>query len=230
MIGFTWLSLLAALLLAVLLPMLFAQVMIVSLDKLYLSESAAIALILAVFIGSAINIPLRRIRRTVEMDIHPFAARGIFGYWPGPGGMPPARVSMEMIVAVNVGGCAIPVGLAGYELVHIVARDSGLLAVTAIAAGINILACYRLARMVPGVGIALPSLVPALISAALALLLAPAQAPPIAFIAGVAGPLVGADLLHLREIERLQSGIVSIGGAGTFDGIILSGILAAYLA
>ena len=48
--------------------------------------------------------------------------------------------------------------------------------------------------------------------------------------AGVLGPLIGADLLHLREIEKIATGVASIGGAGTFDGIILSGIMAAYLA
>lgn len=47
---------------------------------------------------------------------------------------------------------------------------------------------------------------------------------------GVLGPLIGADLLHLRDIEAAESGVVSIGGAGTFDGIVLSGIIAAYLA
>lgn len=59
----------------------------------------------------------------------------------------------------------------------------------------------------------------------LALLLVPDHAPPIAFVAGVLGPLIGADLLHLRDIEKIAT-----GGAGTFDGIVLSGILAAYLA
>jgi uncharacterized membrane protein len=68
------------------------------------------------------------------------------------------------------------------------------------------------------------------VSALLALLLAPDQAPPIAFIASVAGPLIGADLLHLRNIEDVPAGVLSIGGAGTFDGIVLSGIIAAYLA
>jgi hypothetical protein len=43
-------------------------------------------------------------------------------------------------------------------------------------------------------------------------------------------PWVGADLLHLREIERIESSMVSIGGAGTFDGFLLMGILALYLA
>jgi len=64
-----------------------------------------------------------------------------------------------------------------------------------------------------------------------ALLLAPAEAPPVAFIAGVLGPLIGADLLHLKDIDKIATtGIASIGGAGTFDGIVLSGIAAAYLA
>jgi len=42
--------------------------------------------------------------------------------------------------------------------------------------------------------------------------------------------LIGADLLHLRDIGRIApAGVASIGGAGSFDGIVLSGILAAYL-
>jgi uncharacterized membrane protein len=49
-------------------------------------------------------------------------------------------------------------------------------------------------------------------------------------VAGVAGPLIGADILHLKDIQKNAVGIASIGGAGTFDGIILSGIVAAYLA
>jgi uncharacterized membrane protein len=47
---------------------------------------------------------------------------------------------------------------------------------------------------------------------------------------GVLGPLIGADLLHLRDIEALETGIACIGGTGTFDGIVLSGFVAAYLA
>jgi len=69
-----------------------------------------------------------------------------------------------------------------------------------------------------------------LVAALSALFLVPGQAPPIAFVAGVLGPLIGADLLHLRDIEKIATGIASIGGAGTFDGIVLSGIVAAYLA
>ncbi|MDR4462388.1 MAG: DUF1614 domain-containing protein [Nitrospirales bacterium] len=71
---------------------------------------------------------------------------------------------------------------------------------------------------------------PALVPPLTALLLAPDEAPSVAFVAGVFGPLLGADILHIREIPRIATGMASIGGAGTFDGIVFSGILAAYLA
>ena len=45
----------------------------------------------------------------------------------------------------------------------------------------------------------------------------------------VLGPLIGADLLHLRDLGRRGGGLMSIGGAGTFDGIVISGFLATML-
>lgn len=219
------LSLVGAFVLMALLPLLFAELMVASLDKLHLSGPAALFLVVAIVLGGFVNIPVRRIRRRANIVVHPLAAFGILDQWPRV-----QRVSQETVVAVNLGGCLIPVGIAVYEIVCLVASDVRLLGALGIGALVNILVCFRLARMVPGVGIALPSLVPALVSAILALLLAPEQAPPVAFIAGVAGPLVGADLLHLKNVEDIPSGIISVGGAGTFDGIILSGIIAAYLA
>ena len=100
-----------------------------------------------------------------------------------------------------------------------------------VTAGVNIVVRHRVVRPVQGVGILLPGLVPAAVAAVLALLFAPSDAAvPVAYIAGVAGPLIGADLLHLPEIEQSAVGMAGIGGAGTFDGIVLSGIVAAYLA
>jgi uncharacterized membrane protein len=68
-------------------------------------------------------------------------------------------------------------------------------------AGVNIAVCYRIAQPVHRVGILLPGLVPAAVAALLALLFAPTDAAPIAYIAGVAGPLIVADLMHLREVR-----------------------------
>jgi len=52
----------------------------------------------------------------------------------------------------------------------------------------------------------------------------------VAFASGVLGPLIGADLLHLHEIRKFDTPAVSIGGAGTFDGIVVSGMVALLLA
>jgi uncharacterized membrane protein len=76
----------------------------------------------------------------------------------------------------------------------------------------------------------MPAFIPPLLAAIPSVLLMPDFAPPIAFIAGVLGPLIGADLLHLPEIKNVATGMASIGGAGTFDGIVLSGLMAALLA
>jgi uncharacterized membrane protein len=68
------------------------------------------------------------------------------------------------------------------------------------------------------------------VAALSAIILMPDFAPPLAFTAGVIGPLVGADLLHLDHMSRDTPGVASIGGAGTFDGIVLSGLVATLLA
>jgi uncharacterized membrane protein len=44
------------------------------------------------------------------------------------------------------------------------------------------------------------------------------------------GTLIGADLTNLDKIRGLGAPVASIGGAGTFDGIFLTGILAVLLA
>lgn len=42
--------------------------------------------------------------------------------------------------------------------------------------------------------------------------------------------LIGADLLNLGAVRGLGAPVASIGGAGTFDGIFVTGILAVLLA
>jgi uncharacterized membrane protein len=87
-----------------------------------------------------------------------------------------------------------------------------------------------LARPVPGLGIAMPAFLPPIIAALVGLMLAPDQAPMVAYIAGTFGVLIGADLLNLKDLTALRAPVVSIGGAGSFDGIFLTGIIAVLLA
>ena len=208
-----------------LLPFWFAQVMGLALAKLRLDPQTALFVIVGIFLGSVVNIPVKRLVRHEDVTVHPFPHFGFLDRWPQF-----QRVRRETIVAVNLGGCVIPTMLAVYEMVQLVMDAWTYLLAVGLAVAINTTVCYRLARPVKGIGIAMPGLVPPIVAVMSALVLAPDQAPPVAFIAGVLGPLLGADLLHLREIPRISTGMASIGGAGTFDGIVLSGILAAYLA
>jgi uncharacterized membrane protein len=89
---------------------------------------------------------------------------------------------------------------------------------------------YLVARPVKGLGIAVPGLAPPLVAALGAWILCPEEfRAPCAFIASTMGTLIGADLLHLGDIADLGAPVASIGGAGTFDAIFLSGIIAVLL-
>jgi len=205
------------------LPWVFVDVLTTALLELQIDPRAATLIVVGMFAGAAINIPVRRIEREEWVPIDPFA----MFRWRG------ARLALERsrrdtIIAINVGGCVIPASLAAYEIARL--APAGAAPALAGAVVINAGVCYLLARPVRGIGIVMPGLLPPLMAASSAWLLAPEHATPIAFVAGTLGPLIGADLLQLREVRLLDSGLVSIGGAGTFDGILLSGIVALYLA
>jgi uncharacterized membrane protein len=129
------------------------------------------------------------------------------------------------VVALNVGGALIPILVSLYLLVQTGMYRRMLIGVSVVAAVV-----HSLAQIVPGVGIAVPMIVPPLVAAGVALPLAFRRAPPLAYVSGSMGTLIGADLLNLGKIARLGAPVVSIGGAGTFDGVFLTGILAGLLA
>ena len=130
-------------------------------------------------------------------------------------------------VSLNLGGGLIPLGLAVYEAGRLPSSLAGrfLIATAAVA-----VMSYLLARPVPGRGIVLPWILPALLGAALALILARTHAQSVAFSAGTLGTFVGADLLHLPSLTRIGAVRMGIGGDGPFDGLLWSGLLAAGMA
>ncbi len=199
--------------------------MVGGLAKLELSPDTAVVLVIAIIAGGFINIPVKRIISDANVPVHPFAIFGVRDAWPQL-----RRIHRETTIAVNVGGCVIPTALAVYEIARLAALEPQALLATAAVAGINVWVCYRLARPVQGIGMVMPGLVSPLIAAGLAIALASEHAAPVAFVAGIAGPLIGADLFHLDDVRKNFVGMASIGGAGTFDGIVLSGIVAAYIA
>jgi len=80
------------------------------------------------------------------------------------------------------------------------------------------------------IGIGMPVFIAPVVAVITAVLLEPANAAPLAFSSGVLGVLLGADILHLADIRAMGVRVASIGGAGTFDGIFLTGIIAVLLA
>jgi uncharacterized membrane protein len=138
---------------------------------------------------------------------------------------PPTQQEGATIVAINVGGALLPVVLSLYLFLRSAIRGRMLLGIAIVAVIV-----HSLARVVPGVGITVPMFIPPLAAAAVSLLLAFRGAPPVAYVAGSMGALIGADLLNLHRIAGMGAPVVSIGGAGTFDGVFLTGLIAGLLA
>jgi uncharacterized membrane protein len=182
-------------------------------------STIALIWLLASLAGSYLNIPVARLppQQIVSGQVISFFGMDYVvptvANWPGT------------VIAVNVGGALIPGLLSLYLLIRHRLWVRGLLAVAVVAA-----VCHLLATPVRGLGIALPVFVPPLAAAAVALILSPWEAPALAYIGGSLGCLIGADLLNLNEVQGLGAPVASIGGAGTFDGIFLTGILAVLLA
>jgi len=129
------------------------------------------------------------------------------------------------VIAVNLGGAVIPTILSIYLLIKNELYLRGVLGVIIVAAVV-----HSMAYPVRGVGIGVPTFIPPLVTTAVALILSREYAAPLAYIAGSLGTLIGADLLNLGKIQGLGAPIASIGGAGTFDGIFVTGIFSVLLA
>ncbi|MDM9380415.1 DUF1614 domain-containing protein [Chlorogloeopsis sp. ULAP01] len=215
-------SLLLFLLLLLLIPFLWFVVAVdiveIAVAKLGFSPSIAFTLLILVILGSTINIPIYRTESSVAVA-DDFVDLWLREFW----GIPLRKVQRSTVVALNVGGGLIPVLLALYQF-----RQGNVLAILLVTAIVTIVSYYA-ARVVPGIGIQMNPLLAPLTAVVSAMILAPSHAAPVAFAGGILGTLIGADLLHLKDIQAKSSGVLSIGGAGVFDGIALCGLFALLL-
>lgn len=210
---------------------LFLGVVVSAFMKIGFSAKDALLILFLSLLGSGINIPLTTLKSEIPVVKENY--RKLFGIIYR---IPFTQmVRNETLLAINVGGAVIPVLISAYLLTQfpssILLAGAGVLIVAAIT--------YSVARPIKGVGIATPALVPPLTSVLTAVLLTSAIHIPgcpaepcrviIAYTGGVLGTLIGADLLNLGKIKNLGAPIASIGGAGTFDGIFLSGFIALLL-
>ena len=176
------------------------------------------ALLVLSFFGSYVNIPV------YELSPHPIAPGSELSF----GGMsyviPQVSGWVGTVVAVNLGGAVIPICLSAYLIVKNRLYVRSLVGMALLTFFVHVMA-----YPVPGVGIAVPVLVPPVVAAIAGLLLSRKYAAPLAYISGSLGTLLGADILNLGRIRDLGAPVASIGGAGTFDGIFLTGIISVLL-
>lgn len=190
----------------------------IAFHKLGLSPNAAYTLLLTSLFGSVINLPLFRLRSERNPQL------------PPPTMLFPILQNLQSnthtVVAVNMGGCLIPIVFSLYLL----ANTPVTLLQAFQAISFVTLISYLFSRPIHGLGIGMPILIAPLSAALIAVSLSPEGSAPLAYIGGTMGVLLGADILRLNDIRRMGPPFAAIGGAGTFDGIFITGIVAVLLA
>lgn len=213
--------------LILLIPLLFLGIIGGALSKLGFGFAGIILILVATIAGSFVNIPLMKVRygsdvvrvphgRLMDSMYRPHFSEGV------------------TVIAINIGGAVVPLLVSVYLLFSLMPA-AGIEFLYAVFAGVLVVTVvtYLTARPVSGVGIGVPLLIPPLSALICGLILSygfSGMAPVIAYVSGTLGTLVGADLLNLLKMKNIDAEMVSIGGAGTFDGIFLTGIIAALLA
>ena len=194
-----------------------------ALEQAYLnlgvSPGAAMLLLISSLVGSYFNIPV------ADLPEQQVQSNKVIDFFGMQYSIPTVENVGGTIIAINVGGAVIPTIMSIYLL-----ANRHLWLQGAVATAIVALVLHWLAEPVPGLGIAVPVFIPAIVTAVVALLLSREDAAPLAYVAGSMGTLIGADLTNLDKVAGLGAPVASIGGAGTFDGIFLTGIVAVLLA
>jgi len=194
------------------------EIIALTFAKLGLEPDSALLLLMTSLLGSAINLPLLSLEATASPPSEPVRHFGIL--------RPPDRpFTGRTLVAVNVGGCLVPVFFSLFLLGRYPIPVSALWAAIAIVT----LVSYAASRPIPGLGVSMPVFVAPISAALAASVLGGEFRAPLAYVAGTLGVLAGADLLRLKDIPGLGAPMASIGGAGTFDGIFMSGLVAVLL-
>lgn len=212
---------LIAFIIASILVIIFIQLGLISIvfTKLGLSTHSALLLLMISLFGSAINVPLYTLN--TEDNEH-LTQHRYFGLLRTPG----IPFTGQTWITINVGGGLTPCIFSAYLISIIPIPGCVVLSGIAMVSLIS----YISSRPVPGVGIGMPIFIAPITAALVGLLLSPAHSAPLAYISGTLGVLTGADLLRLKDIRRMGTPLVSIGGAGTFDGIFITGMVAVLLA
>ena len=194
-------------------------VLTIAFEKLGISSHSAYLLFTVTLLGSAINLPLFKMKAnplSPDVQLPKFFEAFMR-----------QQIQFQGVtqVSINVGGALIPICFSYYLWIH------SALALNTLLMGIAIVsfASYLISRPVPGLGITMPLLLAPLLAALVASFLDQEHRAALAYISGTLGVLIGADLFHIKDIKNMGVPFASIGGAGSFDGVFMTGIVAVLL-
>lgn len=189
-------------------------------------------LFMAIMMGSAVNIPIKEYNNPenyyLEREVSFFGIRFR---------MP--VTNQKTVICVNIGGAVIPAGASLYFIISSLITYSFVrlefILTALVTLSVVILVSNKFAKIVENVGITLPMFLPPSVTVLTSLIASYIFSCPldllgrIAFSTGVLGVLIGADLLNLKKIRKIGAPMISIGGAGSFDGIFITGVISAIL-
>lgn len=220
-------------LLMILFPILYVAFRDIFIEGLGLPPEVFGVILFLSLIGSYVNIPLGAVEAKAPVYVYK-EAKSFFVTWR----IPTVEVGMrKTYIMINLGGGIVPILISGYLMLWVMPRCSTdlvqsygrLLIVLAVVA----FTTYRSSKIVKGLGIAAPMFGPPSVAALSSFafdVFSPVTCPaPIAYVGGTLGALIGAYLLNFSKLPELGAPVVSVGGAGTFDGVYLTGITSVLL-
>ena len=208
------------------LTLFFVQAAGVAFLQLGIPIWLAILIIPGSLLGSVVNIPVY----TIKSNPEPCVEDSHVSYWGVSYQVFHPECPGETQISINLGGAIIPVAVSAYLiLMNLTAIIQFMAAITIVS-----LIVHRVAKIEPDVGILTPGFLPALAAVFITIAIVATfpgayNAYAIAYVCGTLGTLIGADLMNLNKLSQLRTGKASIGGAGTWDGVFLTGILAVFL-
>ncbi len=201
---------------------LFIFVTEVAFEKTGFTRIEFLVILGVTLIGSYVDIPIWRLKNTRPALV----VREVRAFWVTYRVPEYTLMEVSTIVAVNVGGALVPIVVSAILLYEHPALWLGALAATALTA----VSVHLVARHIEGVGVVAPTLLPPVAAVLFSLPFSGSLLAVTAYIAGTLGTLIGADLSNLGKISEGGTPVASIGGAGKFDGIFLTGIFAVLIA
>lgn len=206
-------------------------------SKLGLTPAQGVLMFIAILIGRGVNLPVFTSERLVMVPRNPTMhfSTDEFGR-PMSIQEEPANELVKQVFAINVGGVILPVLLSLLFLgaLHFEGKADGVygwigFAMVMVAGG-----CYAMAKADPFTGLRVPLFMPGLMTFLSVYFFVPEPFRPIAaYIAGTLGTIIGGNIIPLLT-PRIRNSVgvprVDIGGAGTFGGVFMAGILAVLLA